>query len=234
MSLLIVIPAYNEESNVAKVIAEVHEIMPSTDVLVVNDGSSDDTSQIAKSAGARVIDLPFNLGVGAALRTGFVFAIRNGYTEVVQVDADGQHDPRQINTLLAAPNDLDVVVGSRFMNGSKLYQASFARRLAMRWLAKLMSLACRTPLTDVSSGFRLTRYEALKLFSTEYPPEYLGDTVESLVIAHRAGLSIGEVPVSMKPRLSGKPSQNAIKSVWYLIRATLVIFLALVHTQPAN
>lgn len=232
MKLLIVIPAFNEAPSVVAVIRQVADSVPEADILVVNDGSIDQTSQNAKCTNAKVLDLPFNLGVGAALRAGFVYAMRNGYSDVIQVDADGQHDPNQIHKLLAATSDLDVVIGSRFLDPSSMYKTGRMRRFAMKWLAFLMSRACRTRLTDVSSGFRLTRSKALEIFSKEYPPEYLGDTVESLIIASRAGLKVGEVPVTMLARISGTPSQNFIKSSWYLVRATLVIFLGLLHSKP--
>lgn len=234
MKLLIVVPAFNEAGSIISVVENISKALPDADVVVVNDGSTDATSVLAKTSGVTVLDLPFNLGVGAALRLGFVYAIRNGYSDVVQVDADGQHDPFQIAKLLNVPNDLDVVIGSRFLDPESKYNAGFMRRLAMKWLAALMTRVCRTPLTDVSSGFRLTRGEALSLFSKEYPPEYLGDTVESLIIARRAGIRIGEVSVTMLPRLSGSPSQNFVRSSWYLIRATLVIFLGLIHSKPRS
>lgn len=234
MKALIVVPAFNEAASVVSVVENVSKAFPDADVVVVNDGSSDETSSLARISGATVLDLPFNLGVGAALRLGFVYAVRNGYTEVIQVDADGQHDPFQIAKLLEASNNLDVVIGSRFLDPESTYNAGFMRRQAMKWLAALMTRVCRTPLTDVSSGFRLTRGAALSLFSKEYPPEYLGDTVESLIIARRAGLSIGEVSVTMLPRISGSPSQNFVRSSWYLIRATLVIFLGLIHSKPRS
>ena len=232
LKLLIVVPAFNEAASVAAVVGQITKAVPDADIVVVNDGSSDSTSQLARLAGADVLDLPFNLGVGAALRLGFVYALRNGYSQVVQVDADGQHDAYQIPKLLNAPQELDVVIGSRFFTKESSYRAGFMRRSAMRWLALMMSRACRTRLTDVSSGFRLTRFRALELFSKEYPPEYLGDTVESLIIARRAGLNVGEVSVTMLPRLSGSPSQNFIKSTWYLLRASLVILLSVLHSKP--
>jgi hypothetical protein len=148
---------------------------------------------------------------------------------VLQIDADGQHKASEAKLLLDSSHHFDIVIGSRFAESSKNYSASFLRKLAIKWLSFLISKICRTKLTDVTSGFRLSSSSAIELFMKEYPVEYLGDTVESLVIAHKAGLSIKEVPVQMSQREFGSPSQNFVKSSWYLLRATLVVVLSLIH-----
>ena len=209
MKLLVVIPALNEERSISDVISEIGNSLPDADLLVIDDGSTDETGSIARAAGAMVATHPFNLGVGAALRTGFRFAVDNGNTHVVQIDADGQHDPDEVKKLLAKADEAEIVIGSRFANQEFDFEVSGMRRMAMRWLAYGLTKITRTQLSDVTSGFRVSTGRAILLFAEEYPPEYLGDTVESLVIAHRAGLKIVEVPIQMRPREYGKPSQGA-------------------------
>ena len=199
-------------------------------VLVVDDGSRDATATEAKAAGAAVVSVPFNVGVGGAMRTGFVYAMRQGHDAVVQVDADGQHAPDSVHRLLEALNDADVVIGARFA-GEGDYQVRGPRRWAMRVLARALSRLTRTPLTDVTSGFRATGPAALPLFARDYPQEYLGDTVESLVLAHRAGLTIAQVPVAMRPRAGGRPSQSSFRAGIYLLRAMLVLMMAVVRRR---
>jgi glycosyltransferase involved in cell wall biosynthesis len=229
MSLLVVIPAFNEEKSISTVIQDVRTHIPSATILVVDDGSQDSTAEVAKSMQVNVVSLPFNVGVGGALRTGFLYANRNSISQVLQVDADGQHKASEARSLLDAGQEFDIVIGSRFAESSPNYSASVLRKSAIRWLSFVISKICKTKLTDVTSGFRLSSAGAIELFMKDYPVEYLGDTVESLVIAHKAGLSITEVPVQMSQREFGSPSQNFLKSTWYLLRATLVVFLSLIH-----
>ena len=229
MSLLVVIPAFNEEKSISTVIQDVRNHIADATILVVDDGSQDSTAEAAKSMQVNVVSLPFNVGVGGALRTGFLYAHRNSFSQVLQVDADGQHKASEARSLLDAGHEFDIVIGSRFAESSPNYSASVLRKSAIRWLSFLISKICKTKLTDVTSGFRLSSAGAIELFMKDYPVEYLGDTVESLVIAHKAGLSITEVPVQMSQREFGSPSQNFLKSSWYLLRATLVVFLSLIH-----
>jgi glycosyltransferase involved in cell wall biosynthesis len=227
MKILVAIPAYNEQESIADVIAEVKIFLPEATILVVNDGSHDKTALRAERSGARVISLPFNVGVGGALRAAFKYAARNEFSHVIQIDADGQHLPSEARKLIDLSQEDSVVIGSRFLDSNSQYVTSFARRLAMYILAGITSLICRTKLTDVTSGFRVASGKAIDLFAREYPSEYLGDTVESLIIAHRANIKIAELPVIMKQREFGMPSQNLIKSSWYLFRALLIIIFAL-------
>jgi glycosyltransferase involved in cell wall biosynthesis len=229
LSLLVVIPAFNEEKSISNVIRDIRTHIPQASILVVDDGSHDATSEVAESESVNVVSLPFNVGVGGALRVGFLYAHRNSFSQVLQIDADGQHKASEAKFLLDSSEGCDIVIGSRFAESTKNYSASFLRKLAIRWLSFLISKICRTKLTDVTSGFRLSSSSAIELFMKEYPVEYLGDTVESLVIAHKAGLSIKEVPVQMSQREFGSPSQNFVKSSWYLLRATLVVVLSLIH-----
>lgn len=185
--LLVVVPAYNEEASIGTVLTEIRAVVPDAGVLVVDDGSSDDTRRVAVAASAAVLSLPFNLGVGGAMRAGFRYAVRNGYTQVVQVDADGQHDPKQIPMLVRELAGADIVIGARFA-GVVGYPVRGPRRWAMRLLASHLSRLTRARLTDVTSGFRASGPRAVELFAKHYPVEYLGDTVESLVVAALAGL----------------------------------------------
>lgn len=226
MKLLVAIPALNEEDSISKVIDEIKKNLPEAIPLVIDDGSTDNTAIKAKNSGAIVISLPFNVGVGGALRVGFKYALENEFTHVMQIDADGQHLPSEASQLLRLSVENSVVIGSRFLKNNTEYKTSFARRLAMRLLAKITGKICGMNFTDVTSGFRIASGKAIELFAKDYPREYLGDTVESLILAHRSGISIIEVPVSMNQRVHGNPSQNLIKSIWYLIRALLMITLA--------
>jgi glycosyltransferase involved in cell wall biosynthesis len=229
---LIVIPAYNEAENIQLVLSEIKEAFPGIAVLVVDDGSNDGTSKIAESCGILVLTLPFNLGVGAAMRLGFKYAQKNGFNVVVQVDADGQHVPSEIDSLLDKLNEHDIVIGSRFAQGATTFDVGRLRRTAMRILAYLISRITKSDLSDVTSGFRASGPRAISLFASSYPPEYLGDTIESLVIAHRNRLSIVEVPTTIRERNSGTSSQSSLKALVYTFRALVVIFLSLLHRAP--
>lgn len=227
---LIVMPALNEEESVAAVVREVYAKLPGVSVLVVDDGSTDQTAAQARSAGAVVLSLPFNLGVGGAMRAGFKFALLHGFHNVVQVDSDGQHDPSGVPELLDALKSADLVLGARFA-GEGDYTVGGPRRWAMVVLAGIISSLARTKLTDTTSGFRATGPRALALFAENYPAEYLGDTIESLVIAARAGCVIRQQPVAMRPRAGGVASQNPIKSAVYLGRAGLALIFALMRPR---
>lgn len=231
-AVLVVVPALNEEEAVGDVVCGVRASVPHAKVLVVDDGSTDRTRVVAQGAGAEVLSLPFNLGVGGAMRTGFRFARDNGYRIVVQVDADGQHDPRYIPDLVERLADADILIGARFA-GVGDYGVRGPRRWAMRVLARTVSGLARRPLTDVTSGFKAMGPAAVRLFAHTYPAEYLGDTVEALVIAARAGLRIEQIPVEMRPRQAGEPSHHPVRATAYLARAGVALLLALVRPKVA-
>lgn len=229
--LLIVMPAYNEQASVGDVVREVATTLPDATILVVDDGSSDRTAESARAAGAKVVVLPFNLGVGGAMRTGFRYAVDQGFDVVVQIDADGQHDPAGVPALVAGLAEADLVLGARFA-GEGDYVARGPRRWAMVMLAGFLSRLVGTKLTDTTSGFKASGPRAVRLFAEHYPAEYLGDTIEALVIAARARLVIRQVPSAMRPRAGGMPSHNVFKSAAYLSRAWLALLFASI--RPAS
>jgi glycosyltransferase involved in cell wall biosynthesis len=230
-SLLVLVPAWNEESSVAGVVKEILAALPEADVVVIDDGSVDRTADVARGAGAKVLPLPYNLGVGGAMRAGYRYAVRSGYDVGVQVDGDGQHDPMEIHRLLDRLSDADLVIGARFAERGE-YVVRGPRKLAMRLLASALSAITGVQLTDTTSGFRAINRRAMQLFARHYPADYLGDTIESLVIAHRAGCRIAQVPVCMRPRATGVSSQSPAKAGLYLARACLALALALIRRWP--
>ena len=226
MRPLIIIPAYNEEDALPAVLVEVRRDLPDLDVLVVDDGSTDDTRRVAREAGAQVIALPFNLGVGGALRTGFRYACENGYERAIQLDADGQHEPAAVRQLLAGlDDDVDLVIGNRFAPGVTPYSVGAARGGAMAFLRVLVRLVSGRWFQDTTSGFRAFGPRSLLLFSRELSVEYMGDTVEALLIALREGLRVKEVPTGMRQRAGGQPSNRSFRLVYRYLRALLVIFV---------
>lgn len=231
--VLIVMPAFNEAEVIAGVVSEVKAELPGVAVLVVNDGSSDNTSDVAREAGARVLELPFNLGVGGAMRLGFRYALNNNYPVVVQLDSDGQHRPADVPALLAQLAESDVVIGARFA-GTGDYEVRGPRKWAMLFLSKVLSKAVGSKLTDTTSGFKAHGKRAVELFAHDYPAEYLGDTIEALVIGHRAGLSFSQVGVTMRERAGGVPSHNPWKSAIYLGRAFLALGIAFLRPNRTS
>jgi glycosyltransferase involved in cell wall biosynthesis len=226
--VLVVIPALNESAAVGQVIQDVRRELPAADVLVVDDGSTDRTAAVAAAAGAVVARLPIHLGVGGAMRLGYRYARDGDYDAVVQVDADGQHDPRYAVRLLAALDGADLVIGARFA-GEGEYRVTGPRRWAMLLLAAVLSRVAGTPLSDSTSGFRAANRAVIDMFAGWYPVEYLGDTVETLVHAARRGYRIRQVPVAMRPRAAGTPRVSPVRAMLYLGRAFTVLTLALIR-----
>lgn len=226
--VLVIVPAWNESENVGHTVAEIRHANAALDVLVINDGSSDDTARIAAAAGAAVATLPFNMGVGAAMKTGFTFAQRRGYRRAIQVDADGQHNPADIERVLAGLELADISIGARFADVGD-YSVGGPRRWAMVFLAAVVSRVAGTRLTDVTSGFRAANHRAIDQYVRYYPAEYLGDTIDSLVEALHAGLTVTQVPVAMRSRMNGKPSQNPFGATVYLLRSVFAMSLALMR-----
>ena len=221
--LLVIVPALNEEAAIAAVVTGARRCL-GAQVVVVDDGSKDGTGGAAEAAGAVVLRHPFNLGVGAAVRTGLRYAVENGYETVLQMDGDGQHDPDEGRLLLARleQDDVDVVVGSRFQFG---YSCSMPRRMVMRFLASIVSRRLATEITDTTSGFRVFGGPAVGYFARVYPSDYLSDTVEALLLAADGGLRVAEIPVHMKQRSTGTASTNALSGAFHVVRLLLVVGL---------
>lgn len=220
--ILVVVPALNEEETIAAVIRDARETL-GADVLVVDDGSRDRTALEAITSGAHLVQHPFNLGVGAAIRTGFRMATRLGYDRMVQLDADGQHPAEGAKALLAALDDgAAIAVGSRFEVG---YEIGGARRLVQRVLARSVSKRVGVTLTDVTSGFRAFDQRAIGVFAGRYPSAWLSDTVEALLLAADEKLPVVEVSVHMRPRQGGVASSGTSKSLYHIARIAMVVAL---------
>jgi glycosyltransferase involved in cell wall biosynthesis len=227
--VLVIVPAWNEEGVIRHVVDEVLGELPGADLLVIDDGSTDDTANVAVAAGAYVACLPFNLGVGGARRVGYRYARDHGYDVVVQIDADGQHDPRYVPKLIDCLDTADLVIGARFA-GEGDYRVRGPRRLAMRLLALVLSRITRATLADTTSGFRVCNRSLICLYARWYPAEYLGDTIETLVRAARTGHRVTQIPVAMRRRIAGTPSHPPLRAMVYLLRAMLVLLLSLIRT----
>jgi glycosyltransferase involved in cell wall biosynthesis len=224
--ILIIIPAYNEEDTVGQVIEKTRQSLPSADIIVVNDGSSDSTSAISKQQGAKVLDLPYNLGIGAAMQSGYKFAYKMGYDIAVQCDADGQHRPAQIKKLIdPLINDkVDMVLGSRYLK-TRRFKSSVPRRLGMLIFSNILSFIIGQKLTDTTSGFRAVNRDVIKTFSMYYPSDY--PEPEALVLLHRGGFTIKEISINMNSRKAGNSSITLSKSIYYMVKVTLAIFIDL-------
>lgn len=230
---LVIVPAWNEAGVVGDTVREIALRCPGVSVVVVDDGSTDDTGDEARAAGATVLTLPINLGVGGAMRAGFRYALRNGFERAIQIDADGQHNPGDILAVLAGLDRADISIGARFADVGD-YRARGPRRWAMYLLARVVSRSAHTRLTDVTSGFRAANARAIAQYVRYYPAEYLGDTIDSLVAAVHAGLTVTQVPVAMRPRAGGHASQNLFGSTVYLFRCVFALGLALMRGTSAQ
>jgi glycosyltransferase involved in cell wall biosynthesis len=231
MKLLVAVPALNEGEAIGRVLESLAAVQPLRDVVVIDDGSRDATARIAASAGARVVSHAINLGVGAAMGTAFKYAAQHGYEAVVQFDGDGQHRPEYIAELVAALSDSDIVVGSRFADGGT-FKSSASRRGVQRLIAVVVSAFARTRLTDATSGLRIAGPRAIPVFAEHYPVEWLGDTVESIILASRQGLTVREIPVVMNERAGGTPSQSVLRAMLYTLRILFILGLATIRTVP--
>lgn len=225
---LVVVPAWNEEASISDVVHELRETLPAVDVVVVDDGSTDATAAAARTAGATVLRLPYNLGVGGAMRLGYRYAWEQGYDVAVQVDADGQHDPRYVPKLVDMLSEADLVIGARFA-GEGDYLVRGPRRWAMTVLSVVLSWLAGCRLTDTTSGFRACNRTVMGMFARWYPVEYLGDTVETTVRVIRRGHRVRQVPVAMRVRAAGVPSHSPLRATVYLGRALVTLLLALVR-----
>lgn len=230
--LLIIIPAFNEADRIGQVLDDIRQEAPKIPILVIDDGSRDATVEVAREHGAQVIPLPFNSGYGVALQTGFRYAVQQGITVAVSMDADGQHDAREIPRLIheVQKGGIDVVVGSRFLKGAQ-YKTSFARRLGMRLFALLATLCTGKRVTDPTSGFQALRGRALRLAASDfYPPDY--PDADFLILLNKCGLTVREVPVVMRPSPENKSMHYGSKTVYYVFKMLLSIFVILVRQKP--
>lgn len=225
--VLIVVPAYNEAATISRVITEIHSVGFSC--VVIDDGSEDNTSELAKKTGAAVLTLPFNAGVGGALRCGFRFAVENGFKAVIQCDADGQHHSRHFQDLIQTANETqaDLVLGSRFRSSENLMDPHIVRRFAMWWLARVASRATGKKITDSTSGFRLIRRPLLDELSEHLPEYYLGDTFEALVVLGRAGYAVEEIGVAMAPRQSGVSTASNGRAIALIGKSLTTVLLGI-------
>jgi len=220
----IIVPAFNEEDVVGQVVRSIAKAIPWADILVVNDGSRDATPAVAEKAGATVLSLPVNLGIGGAVQAGYRYAHRYGFDFALQIDGDGQHDPGEAHLVLSPIRDgvADLVVGSRWL-GRGDYVAPKARRFGMRVLSGLIDRCAGMTVTDPTSGFRAVGRRGIALFAEEYPADY--PEVETLVLAARKGLRLHEVAVSMNQRSTGKSSIAGFKSAYYMVRVGTVLIV---------
>ena len=226
--VIAVVPAHNEEAAIGGVIAEIKAFDSTFDVVVVDDGSVDATSRVAASHGAAVITLPYNLGIGGAVQTGFMYALENGYPTAVRLDGDGQHVAADMGKLLDVlmVGDADIVTGSRFA-GADSHRPRLARRIGIVWFASLVSLLTRQRVTDTTSGYQALNRRGIELFARDYPSDY--PEVEATVLVYKHRLRMTEVPVRMREREHGSSSITLVRSIYYLFKVTLALCVAMVR-----
>jgi glycosyltransferase involved in cell wall biosynthesis len=235
---LVFIPAWNEAASVASVIADVREAIPGADILVVDDGSGDATAERAREAGALVASLPFNQGLGAALQTGYLYALRNGYDACAHLDADGQHPADEVARLLAevTADRADLVIGSRYHEGavseSGDYEASFSRRIGISVFRFFLTLATRQRFTDTTSGMRAANRRVMSLFSQHYSPDFA--EIESLQLAVREGLRVEELPVRMLERAGGTSFLTPVRSAFFIFKGLVVLLVGQFRPRQAE
>lgn len=226
-NVVVIIPAYNESATIAGVIQTLHETVPEYAIVVVDDGSSDDTAAIIHAClGVTLLKLPFNLGIGGAMQTGFLYAERNGFDIAVQCDADGQHPVESVRQLVHRIEDgtADLIIGSRYVADSN-YAPSFTRRVGKSLLSRWVDLLIGGGITDTTSGFRAMNRKAIAVVAQIYPEDY--PEPEVLVILHKHGLNAAEIPVNMHPRQGGETSIRPAGAAYYMIKVALAIFIDL-------
>jgi glycosyltransferase involved in cell wall biosynthesis len=226
-----IVPAFDEEGSLGQVIAEIRASEPDLEIVVIDDASTDATAHIAGAVGVSVVRLPFNIGIGGAVQTGYQYAIERGFDVAIQVDGDGQHDPHEIGQVLAPifEDRADLVVGTRFARGGG-YRGTRPRRVGIRIFAAIVSLMVGQRVSDTTSGFRAVNRKALRLFAADYPHDY--PEVESIVLLSRHQLRMVEVPVQMRVRETGNSSITTLRSGYYMIKVLLALFIGLFRRYP--
>jgi glycosyltransferase involved in cell wall biosynthesis len=232
MSIVAVIPAWNEADAIGRVVDTMRAFDPMIDAVVVDDASTDDTAVIAEAHGATVLRLPFNVGIGGAVQTGFKFALAEGYDIAVRLDGDGQHDPGELRKLLEPiqRGEADFVIGSRFADGTGSYRPPFARRMGIQVFARLVSILGRQRVTDTTSGFLALDRIGIELFAQEYPHDY--PEVEATLVALRSGLRLTQVQVQMRERETGTSSITFVRSLYYIVKVMLALLVASLRRYP--
>jgi len=227
--VIAIVPAHNEERAIGGVVDAIRAVDPSFDVVVIDDGSSDGTASVAASHGAAVVVLPFNLGIGGAVQTGFKYALEHGYGLAVRLDGDGQHDPAELAKLLAPVRrgEADIVTGSRFVGGDGAYRPPLSRRVGITWFARVVSLLTRQRVTDTTSGFQALNGRGIALFASDYPSDY--PEVEAIVLVFKHRLRLAEEPVLMREREHGQSSITVVRSVYYMLKVTLALCVAMMR-----
>jgi glycosyltransferase involved in cell wall biosynthesis len=231
MKTMVLIPAYNEGGRIVEVVGSIRRVAPEYDIIVVNDGSRDDTAASAKSMGATVISHPFNMGYGVAIQTGYKYARAHGYDFIVQMDGDGQHDPAYLHHLLrpVMAGESDFAIGSRFLEVES-YEPSLARRIGMTLFRKTVSWLTGMRITDSTSGYQAFNREVARYFTTEvFPCDY--PDADMLITLHRAGFSIREIPVRMHANAEGKSMHGGVKALYYIFKMFLSIFVTLLRKK---
>jgi glycosyltransferase involved in cell wall biosynthesis len=232
--ILTIIPAFNEAETISQVVSGVREAIPDSDILVINDGSSDSTASLAKKAGARVVHLPFNMGYGVALQTGYKYALKKGYHYIVQLDGDGQHDPHYIKALLevVTSGKVDIAIGSRFSKNNKnhTYRAGWIKRAGILVFSSITSIIIGQPVSDPTSGYQAINRKVAQLYASEvYPWDY--PDADVIIMLYRAGFRIKEVPVVMHQKSNKKSMHSGIKPLYYIFKMFLSIFLTLLRKR---
>jgi len=230
--IVAVVPAYNEVEAIGRVVDEIRAADPRLDVVVVDDASPDDTARVARAHGATVLSLPFNVGIGGAVQTGFRYALAHGYDLAVRLDGDGQHDAREIPKLLepVERGDADFVIGSRFVEARGSYRPPFARRMGIRLFARVVSVLGGQRVTDTTSGFVALDRIGIDLFAREYPHDY--PEVEATLVALKSGLRLAHVQVETRERESGASSITFVRSVYYIVKVMLALLVSSLRRYP--
>ena len=230
--LIAIVPAWNESGAIGKVVEEIKGLDLVIDVVVIDDASTDDTAAVAESHGATVLRLPFNVGIGGAVQTGFRYALEEGYEVAVRLDGDGQHAASEIPKILGPveAGDADLVIGSRFVDPDGTYRPPFARRIGIGVFARLVSILGGQRVTDTTSGFVALDRAGIELFAREFPHDY--PEVEATLVALRSGLRVTQVQVDMRERTTGSSSITFVRSLYYIVKVMLALLVASLRRYP--